>query len=100
MNYQENINKYLAEEKRKFDTLVADESRPKEKEVDKFLARNALSDQQGWRVNLIELIAAKLPDDVAVEAIRQGLGEEYMQQNARSVLSDKFKFYVSKQFVT
>ena len=100
MNYQENINKYLAEEKRKFDALVADESRPKEKEVDKFLAKNALSDQQGWRVNLIELIAAKLPNDVAVEAIRQGLGEEYMQQNAQSVLSDKFKFFVSKQFVT
>lgn len=92
MNYTEKMSAYLAEEQSRFEALVAAEKQATENEVDKFIASNAVLEQMGWRANLIDCIAAKLPKDVATRALRGGFSQEHLQTNATYMLKEDFVY--------
>ena len=91
MNYSQKITEYLEKEKREYEELVSRASMPYANEVDEFLAQNALNERVSWRSDLLKKITDKLPEDIAVQAVRKGLGAEYMEKKASYVLSDKYK---------
>ena len=91
MNYPQKITEYLEKEKREYEELASRASMPYANEVDEFLAQNALNERVSWRSDLLKKITDKLPEDIAVQAVRKGLGAEYMEKKASYVLSDKYK---------
>ena len=83
MKYQGNVNQYIEEEKKQYDALLAKTKLREAHEVDNFINMENWLERVGFRYDLFLKITALLPPDVCTQALRKGLGEEYIQKYRR-----------------